>query len=91
VKNFLRLHWIKNKGLLRIPMPSVKCSLKSCVYRGKRGSCHRKHIILQQNREILNEMYCLGWELPEMRLLAECASGKLDENDDRYHVNREAE
>ncbi len=49
-------------------MPSVRCSLTSCAYRGKRGACTRKHIVLQQDDPELNEMFCLGWATPETRL-----------------------
>ncbi len=52
-------------------MPSVKCSLKTCAYRGKRGACTRQHIELQQNNNELNELYCLGWNTPETRLFTE--------------------
>lgn len=65
-------------------MPSVKCSLKSCAYRGKRGNCHRKHIELQQPDEQLNEMFCLGWATPETRLFTEAMNDTVDENDERH-------
>jgi len=52
-------------------MPSVKCSIKSCGYRGKRGACTRKSIVLQQPDDCLNELYCLGWVTPETRLFVD--------------------
>jgi len=64
-------------------MPSVKCLIKECAYRGIRGSCHRKHIVLQSTRNDCNELYCLGWSTPETRLFTEImkhsfSSEKLD-------------
>ena len=66
-------------------MPSVKCLLKSCVYRGKRGSCHRKHIVLKQTEAGLNELYCLGWATPETRLFTEAMEGRIAKNDKRHY------
>jgi len=52
-------------------MPSAKCTLKNCAYINKRGYCSRKAIVLQVNREGLNELYCLGWSTPETRLFVD--------------------
>lgn len=52
-------------------MPGVTCPLTSCSYRGVRGACHRKHIVLQQTQDELNEVYCLGWSTLETRLFTE--------------------
>lgn len=59
-------------------MPSIKCSLTDCAYRGKRGSCRRKHIELQQADPQLNEMFCLGWATIETRFFTEAMSGEPD-------------
>jgi len=52
-------------------MPSVKCTLKGCAHIGKRGACTRKNIVLQQTSDQCNELYCLGWNTPEQKLMDE--------------------
>ena len=49
-------------------MPTVKCPLQDCGYRNKRGYCHRTAFALQQTETRCNELYCLGWATPEMRV-----------------------
>jgi len=65
-------------------MPAIKCPMTDCAYRGKRGSCHAKHVTLKQTRSELNEMYCLNWTTPELRLFIDSIRGEIGSNDDRY-------
>ncbi len=60
-------------------MTSVKCSLGSCTYRGKRGACTCKRIVLQDDRNECNELYCLSWRTPETRMFEEIAGTKIPE------------
>jgi hypothetical protein len=75
---------IRNKVNRETEMPSVKCSLKDCAYRGARGACHRKHIVLSNEPNELNELYCLGWATQETRFFTEAMNGEVDEHDERH-------
>lgn len=58
-------------------MPAIKCPLADCTWRGGHGSCRRNRITLQQTLQETNELYCLGWERPEERILREALTGKF--------------
>lgn len=72
-------------------MPTIKCPLKDCTYRGKRGGCNRRHIELRQSDEELNELFCLGWTTPETRLFTEVVAGRLDAKDKRQQPTAQEE
>ncbi len=57
---------------------TVKCTLKNCAYRNKRGYCSRKTIVLQVTENDANELYCLGWATPETRLFTKVMTGNID-------------
>jgi hypothetical protein len=60
-------------------MPSVKCELDSCYYRGKRGACKRKQIALVVVDADMNELHCLGWIIPPSRLLSDVMKAGSEE------------
>lgn len=67
-------------------MPSIKCELKSCAFRGKRGACTRRKpitLMLTENRN--NELYCSGWMTPETKLYTQILRGSPDEPDQEMH------
>ncbi len=56
-------------------MSSIRCTLKTCAYRNRKGYCTRKTIMLQVTENDCNELYCLGWSTPEQRLFNRIMTG----------------
>jgi hypothetical protein len=59
-------------------MPNVKCPLPDYGHRKRNGYCGRKRIELTNKPHELNELYCLGFDTPEIKIFKEVITGNPD-------------
>jgi hypothetical protein len=59
-------------------MPNVKCPLMDCGHRKGNGYCSRRNIELSNMPKELNELYCLGFDTPDIKVFKQIIAGDPD-------------
>jgi hypothetical protein len=59
-------------------VPNVKCPLKECGHRKRNGYCGRRNIELSNQPHELNELYCLGFDILDMKIFKQVITGDPD-------------